>query len=73
MKGRSKWSTEPLETNAERLRRLRAAAVIVGRCRVCRARPAKRPYRTCQHCLDAGRKRKRRARRRQIAQQRSTP
>lgn len=40
-----------LETNAERLRRYRAAAVARGLCYSCRARPAKPGARYCTDCL----------------------
>jgi len=40
------------ETNAERLRRLRADAVSNGKCQQCRLRPAKPGCVTCIECLD---------------------
>lgn len=59
-----------MSRNADSIRRLRAAAVLRGDCMTCRCRPAKPGRKTCQHCLDDGRRqqaaleaRRRRARR----------
>lgn len=40
-------------TNAEYLRGLREKAVAEGRCAMCRARPARKGRRTCQHCISS--------------------
>ncbi len=46
------WPTMPFESNADRLRRYRLAAVAKGRCYSCRARPVRPGTRYCEDCFD---------------------
>lgn len=50
---RVEWPTMPFESNADRLRRYRLAAVADGRCYTCRCRPVKLGARYCAECITA--------------------
>jgi hypothetical protein len=49
------WPAMPFESNADRLRRYRLAAVAAGNCYTCRCRPVKPGARYCAECIAAAR------------------